>query len=219
MQPMSTYSVALFPIPNLVAFPGTVVPLHVFEPRYRTMINDCVEQERMIGVCHTRKEISAPKKDQTVQQALKSNQATYEPYSIFSAGLCEIVETTDDYRIYANIDMSVRLRLLEETQTLPYRIVSCEEVHDSNENPEETRLFQASIATTVRDMIASRNPKILEMVDRANWQDMDPTDFSFRIFQILQFHADIMQDLLEDTDVLSRLRQIDTILTEATRNG
>ena len=34
--------VALFPIPDLVAFPGTVIPLHVFEPRYRKMVHDCV---------------------------------------------------------------------------------------------------------------------------------------------------------------------------------
>ena len=39
--------VALFPIPSLVAFPGTIVPLHVFEPRYRQMINDCVRDQRM----------------------------------------------------------------------------------------------------------------------------------------------------------------------------
>ena len=32
--------VALFPIPDLVAFPGTVIPLHVFEPRYRKMVHD-----------------------------------------------------------------------------------------------------------------------------------------------------------------------------------
>ena len=50
--------VALFPIPDLVAFPGTVIPLHVFEPRYRKMVHDCVESGRKIGVCHTVKELS-----------------------------------------------------------------------------------------------------------------------------------------------------------------
>ena len=45
--------ISLFPIPNVVAFPGTVMPLHVFEPRYRALINDAVDQNRMIGVCHT----------------------------------------------------------------------------------------------------------------------------------------------------------------------
>ena len=60
-----TIEVALFQIPSLVAFPGTLVPLHVFEPRYRQMIRDCVRDERMIGVCHTRKTIRAAKANQT----------------------------------------------------------------------------------------------------------------------------------------------------------
>ena len=33
----------LFPLPNLVLFPHVVQPLHVFEPRYRQMIEDCLD--------------------------------------------------------------------------------------------------------------------------------------------------------------------------------
>ena len=57
--------IALFPIPELVAFPGTVIPLHVFEPRYRKMVHDCSSSGRMIGICHTVKEIHAAKPKQT----------------------------------------------------------------------------------------------------------------------------------------------------------
>jgi Lon protease-like protein len=32
----------LFPLPRAVFFPGTVLPLHFFEPRYRTMVDDCI---------------------------------------------------------------------------------------------------------------------------------------------------------------------------------
>ena len=35
-------SLPLFPLPGLVLFPGTVLPLHLFEPRYRTLIADCL---------------------------------------------------------------------------------------------------------------------------------------------------------------------------------
>ena len=69
--------VALFPIPDVVTFPGTVVPLHVFEPRYRQMVNDAVERNMMIGVCHTRKQIRAAKTNMTQAEALSTNQATY----------------------------------------------------------------------------------------------------------------------------------------------
>lgn len=39
----------LFPL-RLVLFPGQVLPLHVFEPRYRSMINDCLERETPFGI-------------------------------------------------------------------------------------------------------------------------------------------------------------------------
>jgi uncharacterized protein len=40
----------LFPLPNLVLFPDVLVPLHIFEPRYREMIGDALEGDRRIGM-------------------------------------------------------------------------------------------------------------------------------------------------------------------------
>lgn len=40
---------ALFPL-ELVLFPGTPLPLHIFEPRYKEMIGECLEQKKLFGV-------------------------------------------------------------------------------------------------------------------------------------------------------------------------
>jgi Lon protease-like protein len=42
--------IPLFPLPNLVLFPGVRVPLHIFEPRYREMIAGVADRERVIGM-------------------------------------------------------------------------------------------------------------------------------------------------------------------------
>lgn len=42
--------IPLFPLPNLVLFPGVRVPLHIFEPRYRQMIADVQDSDRVIGM-------------------------------------------------------------------------------------------------------------------------------------------------------------------------
>jgi uncharacterized protein len=42
--------IPLFPLPNLVLFPGISVPLHIFEPRYRTMVADVAETHEPIGM-------------------------------------------------------------------------------------------------------------------------------------------------------------------------
>jgi Lon protease-like protein len=42
--------VPIFPLPNVVLFPSTLLPLHIFEPRYRAMVTDALEGERLIGM-------------------------------------------------------------------------------------------------------------------------------------------------------------------------
>ena len=42
--------VPVFPLPNVVLFPHAIVPLHVFELRYRTMVRDALAGERLIAL-------------------------------------------------------------------------------------------------------------------------------------------------------------------------
>ncbi len=52
---MSGDLLPLFPL-NVVLFPGTPLPLHIFEPRYRQMTRECLEAKRQFGVVLARKE-------------------------------------------------------------------------------------------------------------------------------------------------------------------
>ena len=45
----------LFPL-DLVLFPGTPLPLHIFEPRYREMISECLDRKKSFGVVRTKEE-------------------------------------------------------------------------------------------------------------------------------------------------------------------
>src|SRR6185369_4333532 len=40
----------LFPLPNVVLFPNVFLTLHIFEPRYRQMVADAIDSDRMIGM-------------------------------------------------------------------------------------------------------------------------------------------------------------------------
>lgn len=42
--------IPIFPLPNVVFFPKTYLPLHIFEPRYREMVADAVEEGQVIGM-------------------------------------------------------------------------------------------------------------------------------------------------------------------------
>src|SRR5918993_616422 len=39
----------IFPL-SVVLFPGTPLPLHIFEPRYRRMLSDCLAADRKFGI-------------------------------------------------------------------------------------------------------------------------------------------------------------------------
>lgn len=46
----------VFPLPNVVFFPHTLLPLHVFEPRYRRMVRAALDGDRMIAMVLAREE-------------------------------------------------------------------------------------------------------------------------------------------------------------------
>jgi uncharacterized protein len=105
----------LFPLPGVVLLPGTLLPLHIFEPRYRTMVSDALESDRMIGMA-----------------LLKPGweQADEPPpiYPIGGAG--EIVESEDleDGRYNILLEGRFRYRILDETRPGPYRLARVEEI-------------------------------------------------------------------------------------------
>lgn len=43
-------TIPIFPLPNVVLFPNVFLPLHIFEPRYRQMVSEALEGDRIIGM-------------------------------------------------------------------------------------------------------------------------------------------------------------------------
>ena len=213
------FGVPLFPIPDLVAFPNTVMPLHVFEPRYRTMIEDSVKKDRMIGITNTKKRISIPRENQTIKEALTRNQATYEPRGVFSMGEVKVLEKTKDGRIYVNINLKHRVMLVEETQLLPYRICNCRLLEDVNVESSRLVQHQQEILDLMIAILQREAPAELAKFDQEGWNTLDPKKFSFEIFKLIRFDPDLMQSLLEMTEPEKRLILIKDTLSSGAEIG
>src|SRR6476646_5872940 len=50
LPPKFNVPIGLFPLPNVVLFPGATLPLQIFEPRYRTMVRDAIDRHRLIAM-------------------------------------------------------------------------------------------------------------------------------------------------------------------------
>lgn len=213
----NVFEVAIFPIPGMVTFPGTVVPLHVFEPRYRRMINESIANERMIAVCDIKNKISPAKQHQTLTDTLNSNQATYQPTTIFSAGFCDTPKQTKDGRLYVNVNMRHRLKTNAEIQTLPYRIAECSVVEDEPADLLELVHYQTEILQCLWDLFKQDTTSPDTHLDRDLWASLTPAEFSFSVFQFIRFDAELMQTVLEMTQPKQRLQRIHQVLIKSKR--
>jgi Lon protease-like protein len=54
LAPRVLSSLPIFPLPNCVLLPGGLLPLHVFEPRYRELTRDCLAGDHFMGIARLR---------------------------------------------------------------------------------------------------------------------------------------------------------------------
>jgi hypothetical protein len=206
--------ISIFPIPNCVCFPGTIFPLHVFEPRYRAMIKHCLNTGQLLAVAHTQKIVSESKSNGSLQEALNSNQTTYKPFPIFSAGHCELLEELEDGRMYLQVHMESRYTAVKEIQTLPYSVFECRVVEDeplSAEDEVALAVLQQKILTRLLAITAD-SPEVHAILSSPVWAAKKPIDFSFEVFTLLQFDAGIQQKILEMISPAERLTYLLTLL-------
>ncbi|MFT7491365.1 MAG: Lon protease-like protein [Pseudohongiellaceae bacterium] len=207
-------SISIFPIPNCVCFPGTIFPLHVFEPRYRAMIKHCLDTGQLLAIAHTQKVVSESRSNGSLEEALKTNQTTYKPFPIFSAGSCELLEELEDGRMYLQIHMQSRFTAVKEIQTLPYSVFECELVEDevlSAADEIDLAQLQQKILNRLL-VITADSPDVHAILSSSAWTAKKSIDFSFEVFTLLQFDADVQQQILEMTSPQARLMYLLTLL-------
>lgn len=223
------FEIALFPIPGSVSFPQTIVPLHVFEPRYRQMTQDCVSSNRLLGVCHTKSiERFAPSQKKELQtkedlyKFYQQNLSTFSPEDIFSAGPVEITEKTEDGRYLISIHMLKRYRLLDLVQNSPYKIGRCVEYTDQDEvtlqnAPALALEKRSSIINFIESQVQHLGEAAMAEVKDVKSEN-SINDLSFKLFRFFRLPEIQMQEILNSRDPIERLDQI-FLFTEALKKG
>jgi len=187
----------LFPLPDVVLFPDRPLPLHIFEFRYRMMMNTILESDRRFGVL------------------------MFDPIQgrIADVGCCaEIVhyQRMPDDRMKMLTLGQQRFRVLEYVREKPYRVGLVEWIEDA---PPQEDL--QSLATEVKDLLNS----VVHLSRKLTSQDIElpdelpelPIELSYWVASNLYGVASEQQALLEMRDTATRLKRESEILS-STRN-
>jgi Lon protease-like protein len=199
--------VALFPIPKSVNFPGVPTPLHVFEPRYREMVKYCIDNDVMMGVCHTQGVVRAIKREQPPEDALNSNQSTYKPCDVFSAGKVELLKELDDGRLGIMVHFETRLELKQVRQILPFNIWACELYEDEPLEDDDLVNLRQTHEKVMQRLLAlgHNNDKAKKMLASEQWQNLSAAQFSFMVNGLFGMPAGTKQEILEMRQPQQRL--------------
>lgn len=187
----------LFPLPELVLFPGRHLPLHIFEFRYRIMMNTILQGDRRFGVV-----------------MLEPN--TGKPVRI---GCCaEIIhfQRLPDDRMKILTIGQQRFRVLDYIREKPYRVGLVEWIEDK---PAEQDLYPlaSEVDQLLRDVVQLSAKLTSQKIDFPENIPSLPLELSYWVASNLYGVSEEQQSLLEMQDTAGRLEREAEILM-STRN-
>lgn len=134
----------IFPLAEVVLFPDTLLPLHIFEPRYREMLTDALAGDRTIAMSLL-KEAAGPAADGE----------TPEVYPVGCAGRVVEHKELEDGRSMIVLKGTVKFRIkCEVAGDKPYRLVEAQALHEAPAPAESLRLWRDHLKEVMADYAA-----------------------------------------------------------------
>lgn len=140
----------IFPLGEVVFFPDTLLPLHVFEPRYRRLVSDALADDRTIGMVLIRGA------DGPVEPAPADRPDRPPVYDIGCAGRIVEHEPLTDGRSMIVLRGTVRFRIRRELAVSdPYRVVEAQALYEAPIPAEHMRAWRDELRELVGDYAAA----------------------------------------------------------------
>jgi len=187
---------ALFPL-DTVLFPYAPMQLHVFEPRYRELMRECMNNDRPFGIVLVR--------------SGSDSAGSAEPYMVGTAVRIVQVHTYEDGRLDVQVQGERRFRIRRIDDSKPYLVGMVEPVVELE--VEETDQAQTVINQARQSF--QNYVEVLFSKHELNVQvrfPSDPVALSFTIANFLTIENIEKQRLLELTDTVERLQGLSPIL-------
>lgn len=184
--------ISIFPLAGALLFPGMHLPLHIFEERYKALINDAMARDRQIGMIQPKTTGDVP-----------------DLFSVGCLGKIIDIEAMDDGRFNVVLEGVARFRVLEELDaTTAFRQVRAE--------VEENLEADEVLASAERAALEIESRKFADLQGyQVDWDSigrLDDNSFVNGIAQIAPFDAASKQALLEVDGLSNRSELIIQLL-------
>ena len=179
--------IPLFPL-NVVLMPGAPLPLHIFEDRYKQMVNECLEEETEFGM------------------VLADESGTREVGC--TARIVELVERYEDGRLVILVEGSRRFRLNNIMTGKPYYVGEVEYLEDEGEE---------DVVSLAEECIKLLERVVEAATEGSVGIEIEPPyrNLSFAIAGRIEFDVETRQQILELSTERERLEKVRELLSAA----
>lgn len=184
--------IPIFPLPNVVLFPGVILPLHIFEERYLNMVSDVLSHDQIIGMVLLRN---------GCQDHFGDNPPVYD---IGCSGLVTHSECLPDGRYNIVLRGLEKFKIHSEDQSHGYRIARVERIVEEEGTISRNRL------PTERHHLEQLLDRQLTMAGKESKVPRAMTDENLvnTLAQYLDFDPVEKQALLQREGLVARCRSL-----------
>lgn len=191
----------LFPLP-VVLFPGVPLPLHIFESRYRQMLEDISQSNNLFGLSYfdsTTAERDVPASGQIGCVAEVTETLTFPDgrSNILTVGVVR-------YRIESYVERGA-----------PYFVVRVSYFEDDDEDEGILSQAASEVANTFTRIARAVRTINDERVNLPDISDTEPQRLSFLVAAAMEVEVEVKQELLELRSTSERLQRLKGMLNRA----
>ena len=184
---------------GMVLFPHAVVPLYIFEERYRRMLEDVLQEQRMFAI---------------FKEDAERDSEEEPPHEVGSVGVIRAAHQNPDGTSNLALQGITRVRLLEVVQEEPYRLIRVESCACSPSPPDlELRERILSLVDSESGLVENLPEEYIEFLRGLK----EPEPFVDVAIQALCHCPDEKQRLLETLDLGARYTRFEEFLLREKR--
>lgn len=194
-QPPASNELPLFPLPEVVLFPGCMLPLHIFEERYREMVSAIVDEDALFGV-------------------LNLDPVSRQPAEVGCSAEILEVQKLPDGRLNILTMGRHRFRVKDYKRDKSY-LIGIVDWLDDDETGEDLEPLAVEMNQLLRDVVRLSAKLADKQVEFPDDLPTAPLELSFWVAGSFPGLPDEQQALLEMLDTAGRLHRESEILTSA----